>query len=351
MSTLAAPARAVEAASRANGRGKVLGAAFEAAERQPVCPESRERTLELLARGATAEEIGLEVETDVGLTIAVLRAADEPQPNAGFRCAADAVHRLGRDGTEAAVREAAVYDPLAGDDQAAWDADRSRFHVLTVQRAADRIAEATGIGDRDELALASILHDIGKPVLARLYPGYGQRFGRASGTPEERVARERRELGIDHALVGGVLARRWGLHADLAGAIDKHHAQRAEGPAAAIRVADAIAALIEGQPVDPGALRKAARRCGLDESGVRRILWELPLGRGEKRRSHGPCPLSGREVDVLRHLAEGKVYKQIARELELSPSTVRSHLHNVYGKLGAVDRAQAVLTATKRGWI
>ena len=35
----------------------------------------------------------------------------------------------------------------------------------------------------------------------------------------------------------------------------------------------------------------------------------------------------------------------------LSASTVRSHLHNVYRKLGAIDRAQAVLIARDRGWI
>ena len=54
---------------------------------------------------------------------------------------------------------------------------------------------------------------------------------------------------------------------------------------------------------------------------------------------------------MLKRLAEGKVYKQIAHELELSTSTVRTHLHNIYGKLGAVDRAQAVLIATERGWL
>jgi DNA-binding NarL/FixJ family response regulator len=54
---------------------------------------------------------------------------------------------------------------------------------------------------------------------------------------------------------------------------------------------------------------------------------------------------------VLRRLAEGKVYKQIALELSLSTSTVRTHLHNTYCKLGAVDRAQAVLIATQRGWL
>ena len=61
--------------------------------------------------------------------------------------------------------------------------------------------------------------------------------------------------------------------------------------------------------------------------------------------------MSAREVEVLRRLAKGMVYKQIAAELGLSTSTVRTHLHNVYGKLGAMDRAQAVLIATERGWI
>ena len=63
------------------------------------------------------------------------------------------------------------------------------------------------------------------------------------------------------------------------------------------------------------------------------------------------CPLSARELDVLKKLAGGQVYKQIAHELELSTSTVRTHLHNTYAKLGASDRAQAVLIATDRGWL
>lgn len=64
-----------------------------------------------------------------------------------------------------------------------------------------------------------------------------------------------------------------------------------------------------------------------------------------------PCPLSRREIDMLRGLAKGYVYKQIAFELGLSLSTVRTHLHNAYGKLGVIDRAQAVLIATENGWI
>ena len=84
---------------------------------------------------------------------------------------------------------------------------------------------------------------------------------------------------------------------------------------------------------------------------LRELLYELPYPRQEGQRISEPCPLSARELDVLRHLSEGMVYKQIAGEMQLSVSTIRTHLHNVYGKIGAVDRAQAVLTARDRGWI
>jgi DNA-binding NarL/FixJ family response regulator len=112
-----------------------------------------------------------------------------------------------------------------------------------------------------------------------------------------------------------------------------------------------VAAHIEDCPVSTQDLVEAGGNCGMDEMAVRQVLYELPQGKGSRRRATGPCPLSTRELDVLRRLAEGKVYKQIAVELDLSASTVRSHLHNVYGKLGALDRAQAVLMATEQGWI
>ena len=79
-------------------------------------------------------------------------------------------------------------------------------------------------------------------------------------------------------------------------------------------------------------------------------MYELPYT-GNAKRHVDPCPLSRRELEVLKQLAEGKVYKQIAQELGLSTSTVRTHLHNTYAKLGANDRAQAVLIATDRGWL
>jgi DNA-binding NarL/FixJ family response regulator len=50
-------------------------------------------------------------------------------------------------------------------------------------------------------------------------------------------------------------------------------------------------------------------------------------------------------------LADGHVYKQIAQELGLSTSTVRSHLHRIYRRLDVADRTQAVLLGRELGWI
>ncbi|NLG64989.1 MAG: response regulator [Actinobacteria bacterium] len=64
-----------------------------------------------------------------------------------------------------------------------------------------------------------------------------------------------------------------------------------------------------------------------------------------------PSPLTGREREVVRLLADGRTYKQVATAMRLSQSTVRNHLHNVYQKLGVVDRAQAVIISQQNGWI
>jgi putative nucleotidyltransferase with HDIG domain len=234
-----------------------------------------------------------------------------------------------------------------------WDLapERFRLHGVATQRAADRLATETGYEHRNRLMVTALLHDIGKLVLIHAYPGYPAQVHGSARTPEERVHRERRELGVDHALVGGVLARRWGLPKAVASAIERHHAEDAEGDAGLVRLADMLAHYANSTPVSPTELLKCARAVGLGPAELRRVMYELPYPSNRRFRQIEPCPLSSREVEVLRRLAEGKVYKQIAMEMSLSTSTVRTHLHNIYGKLGAVDRAQAVLLATERGWL
>jgi DNA-binding NarL/FixJ family response regulator len=58
---------------------------------------------------------------------------------------------------------------------------------------------------------------------------------------------------------------------------------------------------------------------------------------------------SPRQADVLRMLVDGKPNKVIGRELEMSESTVKTHLSAIFRKLDAGSRTQAVVAAARLG--
>ena len=60
-------------------------------------------------------------------------------------------------------------------------------------------------------------------------------------------------------------------------------------------------------------------------------------------------PLSDREVEVLRLIAAGLPNREIAHELVIAISTVKSHINNIYGKLGVERRTQAVARSRELG--
>ena len=62
-------------------------------------------------------------------------------------------------------------------------------------------------------------------------------------------------------------------------------------------------------------------------------------------------PLSPREREVLTLIAAGADFQQIAHELTISPSTVRTHVQNAHRKLGARNRAHSIAIAMQRGLI
>jgi putative nucleotidyltransferase with HDIG domain len=335
------------------GHGRRLTMAFEALEAFPALAESRDRLLAVISKEhvATADVVTA-VESDVALIIAVLRLANRARDGRGrIDTVVQAVELLTPQTVQAVASRARTFDFF--ERATVWDSapERFRLHALATQHAADRIAAEVGYEDRDRLTVTSLLHDVGKLVLLHAYPGYPSQVHRGARTPEERIHQERRELGVDHALVGGVLIRRWGLPTSLSTPIERHHSSPPEGEAAFIRLADMLAHYAQGARVSPAEMLQTARSIGLGPQQLRMVLYELPSATNQRQRHVDPCPLSNRELGVLQRLAEGKVYKQIAHDLTLSTSTVRTHLHNIYGKLGAVDRAQAVLIATERGWL
>lgn len=333
--------------------GQRLAAAFEAISTLPALFETTNRVAKLTEREVSSvAEIAAVVESDTAVAIAVMRAANNGGgPRGRVSNVPDAVEALTPAGVRAVADSLQTYDLFQPVANWALLPERFRRHAITTRHAAECLIEVADVRGRDELATAALLHDIGQLVLMRLYPDYESILGDRQATPEQRVKHERRELGIDHTLVGGVLARRWGLPPVIASAIERHHSESSTGLAAAVRLSDLIAHHAVGDVISGEAMVETAAAIGISESRLYQVVYEFPLARAPRQRRGEPCPLSRREVDALRGLAEGKVYKEIAVEMGLSASTVRTHLHNVYRKIGAADRAQAVLVARERGWI
>lgn len=70
-----------------------------------------------------------------------------------------------------------------------------------------------------------------------------------------------------------------------------------------------------------------------------------------KGAGHVTDALSQREREVLNLIARGKANKEVAAELSLSESTVKTHVSNIFSKLGVNDRTGAVTTAIQKGII
>ncbi len=79
------------------------------------------------------------------------------------------------------------------------------------------------------------------------------------------------------------------------------------------------------------------------------VISSIPAAATEDGSDDRTDQLSAREIAVLRLLAAGKDNAEIGAELFLSPSTVKSHVSSILGKLGVQNRVQAAVYATERG--
>ncbi len=80
---------------------------------------------------------------------------------------------------------------------------------------------------------------------------------------------------------------------------------------------------------------------------VRQLLDALgePIGMEPPTAAKLTEPLSQREIEVLRLIADGATNKEIAHELVLTVNTVKKHIINIFAKLDASNRAQAIARA------
>ena len=102
-----------------------------------------------------------------------------------------------------------------------------------------------------------------------------------------------------------------------------------------------------------GALRRVLEgECALNQEVAMQLLMRLIEEKQQtKRAAPKPSlsiPLSPREVEVLDLLVQGKSNQQIARDLSISMSTVKNHVHHIIKKLGVSDSVQAAILAIER---
>ena len=106
-----------------------------------------------------------------------------------------------------------------------------------------------------------------------------------------------------------------------------------------------------------GFLSKEAERSDICDALVAAASGEIVLSPGMqtevirelRRPAPEPVHLSEREHDVMRLTARGHSGPEIAVRLGIAPSTVKTHLKRVYGKLGVADRAAMVAEAMRCG--
>ena len=105
---------------------------------------------------------------------------------------------------------------------------------------------------------------------------------------------------------------------------------------------------------DPEDLSRAIRTVFAGDTIIAPELAQKMLStfeRGGPRGSRLAPPLTERELEVIRALAQGKSDRQIAGTLGISEKTVRHHTSNIYRKLHIFDRTQAVIYAIREGVI
>jgi HD-GYP domain-containing protein (c-di-GMP phosphodiesterase class II) len=234
-----------------------------------------------------------------------------------------------------------------------------RSHSPGVAQLAAAAGAAAGLSS--DLALrvgrAALVHDVGQvgvPAGIWNHPGplNAEQWERVRLHPylSERVLRRCELLAPFADLAAGHHERSdgSGYHRGIA---DRDHLTTG-----LLAAADAYHAMLEDRPyrpsLDRGAaaaeLRSDAGRGRYSHVAVDAVL--AAVGEtGQTARSHNPAGLTDREVEVLRLIARGRVNKQVAAALGISPKTVGRHVEHIYAKAGVRTRAGATLFAMEHG--
>jgi putative nucleotidyltransferase with HDIG domain len=234
----------------------------------PTFPAVASRLIEEMARPeATSEEIGRILSRDPALTARTLKLANSefygfPRKVGSVDLA---VLVLGAHTIRDLVLTSSVLSALGRTGSAL---EGLLSHSMACGIAARALADRTKYRLTGDAYAAGLLHDVGKVVLCQADPErFDQVLARCRASNVAAAEAERALFGSDHAEVGGWLAERWGLPADIVESIACHHRPDAAPRNSALASLVHIANYLAQRAGYPWA-------SGLDDSGPDARAWE-----------------------------------------------------------------------------
>lgn len=250
----------------------------QAASQLEPLPTSSTRLAALVCAGTP--ELGQVVEIvqfDEALTASLLRSANSSwsASRSEIKTVRDAVIRLGASPVLALTLGMNVRRQL-GDALPQYGMSEGELwrHSVAASLAAELMAPRAAHRPPPETATAALLHDVGKLVMARfLEPALLEELHQHQEAGATRVDAEAAVLGIDHAELGGLIARSWALPDALVRGIREHGRPRPESDVLvhAVYLSDVLAKAAGAgidDNADPVAYDRAMNELGLTETDV-----------------------------------------------------------------------------------
>ncbi len=190
----------------------------------PALPQIVARILDMLGDDeVNAEALSKHIISDPAVVVRLLAAANAGAVGASGRVDSvrQAIMLLGVSRVRDITLATAIIDRFNA--KPPFDARRLWLHSVGVAICAQEVARIAGL-NVDVAYTAGLLHDIGQLLLFAVDPeAYARVLTMRAEGDIDIVDAEREQLGVDHAQVGGELARLWKLPEDVADAIAAHH--------------------------------------------------------------------------------------------------------------------------------
>lgn len=177
--------------------------------------------------GTVVEELIATIEKDQAIVLKLLKLVNSAFY--GFRSQISSLHQavvlLGFNTVRNAVLSVSIINAFKDANQLeGLDMNEFWQHSVAVAVASKHLAKTTALASPDDSFVAGLLHDTGKIILFQFFRNLFEKVWEHMQTTQKTFfTSEMDSIPVDHALIGGVLTRKWQLPGDLVDTIRFHH--------------------------------------------------------------------------------------------------------------------------------